>query len=259
MQDILTFMVKNIQSIQLHNHKIEIGEKSIYYTVRTSRKANHARLEISYESGLTVILPQGYPNNQVISLLLEKKNWILKKVAECNRIRLHNLANENQTIAYLGQELKITRKETMSSIEKAVLEMGGLMLYLKADSASNQVIEQWLRLQAGDLLAAKAQKLSSTLGVKIRRLTIRSAKTRWGSCSSHGNLNFNWKLIMAPDEVIDYIVAHELCHLIELNHSKKFWHMVELCCPKWRLHRKWLRKHQMELMAGYNCVNNGIP
>jgi predicted metal-dependent hydrolase len=251
MQDILIFMVKNVKSAQAHTQGIEIGEKSIDYMVRISPKARHARLEVSYETGLTVILPQGYPNNQVISLLINKRNWVLKKLAECKRVRLNNIANESRAITYLGCDLKIFRREGTGSVEKAVLEPEGLVLHLKPDSPSIQIIEQWLRLQAKELFTTKAQRLSVTLGVKYYKLAVRSAKTRWGSCSPSGNLSFNWKLIMAPEEVINYVVVHELCHLIELNHSKKFWHLVEQRCPQWRLHRKWLRIHQMELMVGY--------
>jgi predicted metal-dependent hydrolase len=244
-------MVKNVDISQARTQSMEIQDMTICYTVRTSPKARHARLEVSYETGLTVILPQGYPGNRIASLLIDKKGWVLKKLAECNRVRLQNLVNDNRVIVYLGSELKVSRREVTDSMGKVVLEPEGLALYLKTDSPSNQIIEKWLRLQARELFSVKAQKLSAAIGVNYHRLNIRSAKTRWGSCSPNGNLSFNWKLIMAPDEVINYVVAHELCHLIELNHSSKFWQLVENCCPEWRLHRKWLMKHQTELMAGY--------
>lgn len=79
--------------------------------------------------------------------------------------------------------------------------------------------------------------------VKHARITIRDQKTRWGSCSSRGNLNFNWRLVMAPPPIIDYVVIHELAHLIELSHSPRFWETVERYCPDHREHRRWLREH----------------
>ena len=85
------------------------------------------------------------------------------------------------------------------------------------------------------------------IGVNYRALRIRSARTRWGSCSPRGTLSFNWKLVMAPPVVIEYVVVHELCHLKELNHSPSFWKLVETHCPGWRAQRKWLRANEIAL------------
>ena len=86
------------------------------------------------------------------------------------------------------------------------------------------------------------------MNVQYGRITIRNQKTRWGSCSSKGNLNFNCLLMLAPDEVVDYVVIHELCHLIEMNHSKAFWKQVEQMMPDYKKHRKWLKDHGNEIM-----------
>ena len=91
-------------------------------------------------------------------------------------------------------------------------------------------------------------KLDSVINkFDIKNIRIKNQKTRWGSCSSIGNLNFNWKLSMAPYEVIEYVVIHELCHRLEMNHSKKFWNHVEKLCPKYKTHSKWLSENHFRL------------
>ena len=85
------------------------------------------------------------------------------------------------------------------------------------------------------------------VGVTYGRITIRSQKTRWGSCSSGGNLNFNCRLMKAPTSVLDYVIVHELCHRLEMNHSSRFWALVEQVMPDYRVHRKWLREHGSSL------------
>ena len=86
------------------------------------------------------------------------------------------------------------------------------------------------------------------MNLQYGRITIRNQKTRWGSCSGKGNLNFNCLLMLAPDEIVDYVVVHELCHLIEMNHSKAFWAQVENVLPDYRERRKWLKDHGNEIM-----------
>lgn len=85
------------------------------------------------------------------------------------------------------------------------------------------------------------------LNLEYNKVFIKDQKTRWGSCSSQGNLNFNYRLVMAPLPVIDYLVTHELAHLAEMNHSKRFWSLVERVCPEYKKHRQWLKEHGSEL------------
>lgn len=98
------------------------------------------------------------------------------------------------------------------------------------------------------VILVKVKNYASLMNVQYGRITIRNQKTRWGSCSSKGNLNFNCLLMLAPDEVVDYVVIHELCHLIEMNHSKAFWKQVEQMMPDYKKHRKWLKDHGNEIM-----------
>ena len=98
------------------------------------------------------------------------------------------------------------------------------------------------------VISVKVKHYAGLMNVQYGRITIRNQKTRWGSCSSKGNLNFNCLLMLAPDEVVDYVVIHELCNLIEMNHSKAFWKQVEQVMPDYKKHRKWLKDHGNEIM-----------
>lgn len=106
-----------------------------------------------------------------------------------------------------------------------------------------------LRKEAAILFPARAAIFASMIGVDYGKLSIRCQKTKWGSCSAKGNLNFNVLLMLAPPEVLDYVVVHELCHRKEMNHSERFWSLVEQVLPDYRARRKWLKDHGGELMS----------
>lgn len=111
------------------------------------------------------------------------------------------------------------------------------------------VSEDDARRAARELVAMIADEEAAALGVRVERITIRDQRTRWGSCSTTGALSFNWRLAIAPFEVLDYVVVHELCHLREHNHSARFWKLVEARRPDYRAQRAWLDEHGPELLA----------
>ncbi len=128
----------------------------------------------------------------------------------------------------------------------------------QAEAATVQKhLEGWYISQAKQVFPERASqyyplvsKLAGEMGKEIfpvNRIVVRNQKTRWGSCSSKGNLNFNWRLLMAPAKVLDYVVVHELCHLAYLDHSKQFWQMVAAVLPDCRERRNWLKTHGMYL------------
>jgi predicted metal-dependent hydrolase len=100
-----------------------------------------------------------------------------------------------------------------------------------------------------ELVSMVIEEEAPALGVSYRRIEVRDQRTRWGSCSTIGTLSFNWRLVLAPFDVLDYVVVHELCHLVEPNHSRRFWRLVEKRRPNWRVQRDWLDRHGPELLA----------
>jgi predicted metal-dependent hydrolase len=100
-----------------------------------------------------------------------------------------------------------------------------------------------------ELVTMLAEEEAPPLGVSYSRIQVRDQRTRWGSCSTTGTLSFNWRLVLAPFDVLDYVVVHELCHLVEPNHSRRFWKLVERRRPNWRAQRDWLDRNGPELLA----------
>jgi predicted metal-dependent hydrolase len=111
------------------------------------------------------------------------------------------------------------------------------------------VSELEARRAARELVTMLAEEEADALGVEVSRIQIRDQRTRWGSCSAAGNLSFNWRLVLAPFDVLDYVVVHEVCHLREANHSRRFWRLVETRRPNWREQKAWLDQHGPELLA----------
>ena len=227
--------------------QITLDGQTLFCTVKRSRRARHVRLEVQVGSGVTVVIPWYYELDQIPDLLQDKGHWILSKLTECRQLQLSFAGRSGEGIYYLGQKLKLLKQQNHNEADSVILERNRFIVGLRPTSTLNRILEGWYRQQAKRLIRERVEKLSARLQVTYHKVNIRSARTRWASCSQKGNLNFNWKLIMAPDSVIDYVIIHELAHLIEMNHSKRFWTLVEEYCPEWREHKAWLRNHQVEL------------
>lgn len=157
-------------------------------------------------------------------------------------------------ILYRGAEAEVKTSSFMGKHTQVFFREGSFIVYINKNMDENQryhelleQLEQWLREKAAEVIAERTQEYSKVLGVSYNSIRIKDTKSRWGSCSSKGNLNFSWRIIMAPTEVMDYIIIHELCHLIHMNHSKEYWAAVGRCMPGYEKHKEWLRTNGMKL------------
>jgi predicted metal-dependent hydrolase len=241
--------------------KTTLDGQTISYIVKRSANAKHIRLEVKSETGLTVVIPKSYNARYIPDLLEAKRRWILSKLAKYGQLRSHRSENElksGDTIAYLGRHLEVVVQQDHGSGDSVRRERNKLIVALRAGNGSlDVVVERWYRMHAARLIRRKVERASARLGFTYNRVIIRGQKTRWGSCSHKGNLSLNWKLIMAPEPVIDYVIIHELAHLREMNHTKRFWALVAEHCPQWHEHRKWLRDHGAELGARLAAQKQG--
>ena len=222
-----------------------LDDKLVTYRVKRSPRSSHARLEIRADTGLTVIIPGSYALSRVPGIITDKKRWVKAKLAILSRGKEDYAAAG--TCRYLGRTLKVvTKVDHHHGIQPVILE-DELIFAHESGEGHGPGVERWLRKQAETMVKEMAEKGALKIGVNYKVLRLRSARTRWGSCSPGGTLSFNWKLVMFPPAVMEYVVVHELCHLKEMNHSKSFWALVEIHCPDWRAHRKWLHANEAAL------------
>lgn len=137
--------------------------------------------------------------------------------------------------------------------------MSQIIYLTQAETKRLQALEKRYREAARSLIESRVAYYHRFTGGRYTSLTIRDQKTRWGSCSSRGTLSFNYRLVFAPVDVLDYVVVHELCHLTHMNHSKDFWNLVESVMPDYKKHKKWLSDHGHELTLEHYLEQKGIP
>ncbi len=218
------------------------------FELRVSQRARQLRLEIHSGSGLLVILPHNLPAQKAYDLIIEKENWILKHIKKQQSPPQKKLS-AGDSVLYRGKSIKIRALSVSEKTATIRLRESFFEIHLPQDGnlPLNEVLASWFRWQAKNQIVKETRRLAKKLGVIIGRISIRDQKTRWGSCSSKKNLNFNWRLLMAPPAVLQYVIIHELTHLEQMNHSKKFWSLVAKRCPDYKTHQKWLKEHGTEL------------
>lgn len=160
----------------------------------------------------------------------------------------------DRKILYRGREYRLVlRREPARKRIQVELEEDKLLISTPNTEPAliYKAIEKWYIGQAHMIFPVRVMHYLQFTGGEVKAIRIKDQKTRWGSCSSLHNLNFNWRLIMAPAEVLDYVVVHELCHMTHMNHSRDFWNMVEKVMPDYRVHRKWLKDNGNRLFMKY--------
>jgi predicted metal-dependent hydrolase len=142
------------------------------------------------------------------------------------------------TVSYLGRPLALVREVSRTRVHRR-----GDALLIPTGAAGGPALERFYRRCARTEIAAKLDQACLVTGGRYSKLSIRGQRTRWASCSAKGAMSFNWRLLLAPEAVLDYVVWHEVCHLQVMDHSARFWTLVARHCPEHREHRAWLRRH----------------
>lgn len=237
-------------------HSVEVGEQRVDYTIRVSRAARRARIRVA-PAGVEVVLPADSGLDRAESFLQENGDWLLDQLAFFKRagaFRIETGVNDDGHILFNGVKTatKVIEVDSRRRYAHVIHEANCLKVIIPRGGAVNPLasLHNWLRRKARKLVHERLVLRAREMGVKYDRVFIRAQRTRWGSCSSRKNISFNWRLVMAPPEVLDYLVVHELAHLIEPNHSMKFWLIVRSYCPRYEQHRAWLKQNQ-EAMHNY--------
>ncbi|MDI6698813.1 MAG: SprT family zinc-dependent metalloprotease [Candidatus Saccharicenans sp.] len=219
-----------------------MSKKIKWKLIRSRRRT--VGLEVSERGELIVRAPKDLSRGSVLEVLKEHRRWITKKLAEVEeRQKFHKPRKfeEGENFLYLGREYPL-RLEPGS---RRFLAFDG-RCFIMSSAARGGARELFLRLYrklAKKYLSARLKRLAALNGFRFGKFRLSSARTRWGSCSAQGTISLTWRLIMAPPEIIDYVIVHELAHTKEKNHSRAFWNLVGHHIPDYKEKRRWLKKN----------------
>lgn len=239
---------------------IHVSDQVINYRVRHSHRARRGRILVSAD-GVEVVVPAGAASKRVAELVYARREWILERQAEFERRRRRaqpycdGPLKSGSILLYRGSQVTLVIERAVLAPARAGVSLRGQRLHVfvstrrmaAMESPIARIVERWMREQlrgrAETLMASHATRLC----VNPQALRIKTQKQRWGSCGSTGIINLNWRLAMAPDTVVAYVIIHELCHLLERNHSRAFWQLVARECPDYRERKRWLEEHDLIL------------
>ena len=222
---------------RFNNASLYINNSELRYKIRYSGKAKYLRLQINPLTGLEVVIPRGCKPKEAEEFIYKKKDWILK--------HLKNIYVEEE-LSYFGKKIEINQKYNLFLTRHKISFCQNILLIESPPGSSEDIkliFSVWLKRCAKSYLTERTGILARKYNFATGRVKIRNQKTRWGSCSSSGNISLNYRLMKYRKELIDYVIIHELCHLKKMNHSKRFWKHVEDIIPNYRALKHELKAH----------------
>ena len=219
----------------------------IDYPIRRSDRARRARINVSAD-GVEVVVPRRMALRQVVPFVEEKRPWIertLRRIREAEEAAAVRLVNGG-SVPYLGSLLPLRVRVEPGRVRSFVSMKGDALEVFVGSPEVDAVrvaLEAWYRRRARIEVEPRLDAACARAGVRYTRLSIRAQRTRWASCSSTGAMSFNWRLLLAPPEILDYVVEHEVAHLEVLDHSPRFWRLLGSRSPGCREHERWLRRN----------------
>jgi len=222
--------------------------QSIPYKIRRSDRARRARIVVDGD-GVEVIVPRRMALRHVEPFVAEKQRWIertLERYEAARREAPTAVVADGGSVPYLGERLELSVRVEPGRSRPHVARRGERLIVKVAhdDRATvEDALERWYRKRAREEIAIRLDYATARAGTDWTRLSIRGQRTRWASCSQDGAMSFNWRLLLAPVEILDYVVEHEVAHLEVLDHSNRFWKLLGSRCPDYREHERWLKRN----------------
>lgn len=228
-------------------HQIDLVGNTVEYEVCHSTDATEPRIDVDIY-GVTVVIPEG-ERARPSELLKENAAWVIEKRRKYDTYREQIPEREFEpgaTFPYLGDPHRVAvEQRPASSVGDGTLQLAE---YHVNQTSIKRALETLYRRNARQTFGRQADQYAEQMGVEYEQIEIRNQRTKWGSCSTTGTLGLNWRLMMAPMEIVDYIVIHELAHLRESNHTDSFWSLVAEYDPEYESHARWLDEHSVELI-----------
>jgi len=213
--------------------------------IRSKRKT--IAVEITKEGEVLVRAPLKLARREVLAFVHQNRVWIARKLAQARVLqeeRTPRQFQEGESFPFLGEQNRLCYVAGGEYLRK---ENGDFLLGADLSARAGDLFRTWYRARAREILEDRVAHFALRMGLSCRSVRITDAKERWGSCNAAGGLNFAWRLVMAPPAVIDYVIVHELSHLVEMNHSRRFWGRVGRVLPDYAKRRKWLRENEHRL------------
>jgi predicted metal-dependent hydrolase len=213
----------------------------IPYEIRRSPRARRVRVTVDAGGEVIVTLPKRMAERRAAEAVRELRPWIERRRDALLRAAAE-VARTPGTLPYLGAELQLVPEPGRERVHRR----GDVLLVPEGDA--REAIERFYRRRARAEIAPRLDAAVARARTRYTALTIRGQRTRWASCSSTGAMSFNWRLLLAPEAVLDYVIEHEVCHLDVMDHSPRFWGLLESRVPAWREHAAWLRRYGSTLV-----------
>lgn len=230
-------------------------EKTLFTWFLLTEKRRTVRLRVIGPTTLEITAPLQYRQDQAIAFIQTKAKWILttaNKLTAEEQTSAQFAVKPGNNLPFMGKSYTLT--VAYHPVRPSVRLDGSLLRVCLPEKLHNnqtaltERLIYWYAEQARQYLGRKTLEWSRIIGVKPISMTIRDPKSRWGSCSTRGSINYSWRLMLTPPDIIDYVVVHELCHLLEPNHSNQYWQLVESVLPDFREKRQWLKTNGGMLM-----------
>lgn len=221
---------------------LDLAGSAITIGIRTSKRARRLRL-VSGINGVEAIVPPDFRAEELENFVSSKRDWIIKTSRYYARLKERSGPLEPGTIYFLGSKYRfhVTKDRRPSAVVSDAMRL--ITFHVTDRRKQKKEMQQWYKDQTGRIIAERLPALAARLGLQYNKVSIKSQSSRWASCSKKGNLNFNLLLAAAPAEVIDYVIVHELTHLVVLDHSPKFWQLVQEADPEYKKHKEWLASY----------------
>lgn len=214
------------------------------------RRRSSRRIVIRYQPlrrHVSLTLPRSVSIRQGLNFVQAKEAWVAQQIARHS----HSIPfADGQIIPLLGKPCTLRHVGGRGTV---TLQESGLLVHGQPEFMHRRV-EDWLKRYAKTIIASLASQKAEAIGRRIKKITVRDTHSHWGSCSASGTLSFSWRLALAPYEVLDYVVCHEVAHLKFHNHSADFWTLVETLCPDWQRHYDWIKQNGASLYQYGNLL-----
>lgn len=213
-------------------------------TVKHLRSSKRMRLRVMPNGEVVVTCHPRTPQRLIYAFVREHQVWVEQKRNTALK-RLTSLTQTREKLLFRGKIYEFKLQITSKELPRVELQSDSILVVAHSENhqAIRLLLEQWYRQHAAQYFQQRVPLLADVVDRGVVRVSVRDQRTRWGSCSSRRNISLNWRLILTPDWVSDYVIYHELAHLSEMNHSDRFWQLVEQYCPRYKEAEKWLKDH----------------